>query len=849
MIDPPPSIEHPGMSWSERFQSISLRWQFSALTAIAIVISMAAMGRIAFNRSRDVVTDMTLDKMRAETDAVANQIMSVVDQTRADTLTIPTFPPIPGIVRCWENEINPGQDPVQVGSTTELWITRLGQIVSAQMAFYPERIRCAVYDAEGEGVMAVEKQGTSSVLITEGIAAIAREGYFLSAAGLKQGQVHISPMMQDRLGKVAVHFCTPFFSAGAGRDGQTLKGIFIITVDGRRLLESAVAFNPSRIDSDREFDSLKIEIADESMQFLYSSGADAFPLFSPSVFAEVRPVRAARLARRNTAGAYDREMDTYAEFVGTAERPDGRGMVATYRRMFYNAPEDTSRFWFVALSEYSETSLASVNELATTYVVIGSIVTVAALLLVFFIARKLTASLSDLLASADQIAAGNLETEIAVSHGLGEAGKLESSFRSMTGKLNAMIREASDQQARTKALFNATADGLVTIDSTGIVTSFNLAAESLFGYRADEVIGNNVSMLTPSPHREQHDDYLRRYFATGEARIIGHDRELDAVRKDGSTFAISLRVSELKRHDETVFIGLIQDITARKQADAERLKLFYAIRDAVHRLAVATQQILATTSQQSAGTQEQAATVAEVVATADEIAQSAAQAALRADDVAKSARHTDEIGNVGLRAIEDSVQAMDKVKLQVESIADSMLSLAERATAIGEITATVSEIAEQTNVLALNASVEASRAGEHGKGFAVVAAEVKSLAQESKRATAQVRVILSEIQQATNAAVLSTEQGTRTVHDANEVIGQAGGTIHSLATTLAESAQTASQISATANQQAAAVGQLNHGIRNIDTVTKQSVEAIGHIEDAARNLAALSDELASLTDR
>ncbi|WP_372899440.1 hypothetical protein, partial [Stieleria sp.] len=198
MIDHPPSIEHPGMSWSERFQSISLRWQFSALTAIAIVISMAAMGRIAFNRSRDVVTDMTLDKMRAETDAVANQIMSVVDQTRADTLTIPTFPPIPGIVRCWENEINPGKDPVQVGSTTELWITRLGQIVSAQMAFYPERIRCAVYDADGEGVMAVEKQGTSSVLITEGIAAITTEGYFLSASGLKQGQVHISPMIQDR---------------------------------------------------------------------------------------------------------------------------------------------------------------------------------------------------------------------------------------------------------------------------------------------------------------------------------------------------------------------------------------------------------------------------------------------------------------------------------------------------------------------------------------------------------------------------------------------------------------------------------------------------------------------------
>ncbi|WP_220498417.1 methyl-accepting chemotaxis protein [Rhodopirellula sp. JC639] len=837
------------MNLSQRIQSISLRWQFTALTAIAIVISMAAMGRIAFDRSRDVVTDMTLDKMQAETDAVANQVMSVVAQTRADTLTIPTFPPIPGIVRCWDNALNPGQDPVQQGSTTELWIARLGQIVSAQMPFYPERIGCAVYDAEGAGVMAVEKQGASTVLRTENLDWIGSEPYFLSTAELTDGQVHISPMMQDRMGNVAVYFCTPFFGTGTGRDSQTLKGVFVIAVDGRQLFQRAVAFNPSISDVERQKDDLQVELADESMQLLYRSDVDELPLFSPNVFADVRPVRAELLLRRDAAGRYDRQFDTYAESVDAADRPDNRGMVATYRRMFYSAPEDPNRFWFVALSEYSETSLASVNELATTYVVIGSVVCVIALLVVFFVARKLTSSLSTLLDSADKIAEGNLDTEIPMSYGVGEAGKLEASFRSMTEKLNTMIREASDQQARTKALFNAAADGLVTINSAGIVTSFNLAAETLFGYRADEVIGNNVSMLTPSPHREQHDDYLRRYLETGEARIIGHDRELEAVRKDGSTFAISLRVSELKRNGEIVFIGLVQDITARKSAEVERMQLFQAIQDAVHRLAVATQQILATTSQQSTGTQEQAATVAEVVATADQIAQSAAQAALRADEVAKSARHTDEIGNVGLRAIEDSVQAMDKVQQQVESIADSMLSLAERANAIGEITATVSEIAEQTNVLALNASVEASRAGEHGKGFAVVAAEVKSLAQESKRATAQVRVILSEIQQATNAAVMSTEQGTRTVHEANDVIAQAGGTINSLATTLAESAQTASQISATANQQAAAVTQLNHGIRNIDTVTKQSVEAIRHIEDAAQNLAGLSNELASLTDR
>jgi len=237
------------------------------------------------------------------------------------------------------------------------------------------------------------------------------------------------------------------------------------------------------------------------------------------------------------------------------------------------------------------------------------------------------------------------------------------------------------------------------------------------------------------------------------------------------------------------------------------------------------------------------------VATADEIAQSASQAALHADEVAESAQHTDKVGLTGLGAIEQSTAAMENVKTQVESIANRILSLAESAQQIGDITDAVHEIAEQTNILALNAAVEASRAGEHGKGFAVVAAEVKNLAQESKKATDQVTSILSDIQKATHAAVLSTEKGTHTVNEASDIIAEAGETIHSLAATLAQSAETATHISETANQQAAAVGQLNQGIRNIDTVTHQSVQAIRQIEVSAQNLAALSDELAKLTQQ
>jgi methyl-accepting chemotaxis protein len=108
-----------------------------------------------------------------------------------------------------------------------------------------------------------------------------------------------------------------------------------------------------------------------------------------------------------------------------------------------------------------------------------------------------------------------------------------------------------------------------------------------------------------------------------------------------------------------------------------------------------------------------------------------------------------------------SIEGMKKIQTQMESIAESVVKLSEQSQAIGEIIASVNDLAEQSNLLAVNAAIEAAKAGEQGKGFAVVAQEVKSLAEQSKQATSQVRTIFNDIQKATTAAVLATEQGAR----------------------------------------------------------------------------------------
>lgn len=124
---------------------------------------------------------------------------------------------------------------------------------------------------------------------------------------------------------------------------------------------------------------------------------------------------------------------------------------------------------------------------------------------------------------------------------------------------------------RLEALLDAAVDAIILIDAQGRIARFNPAAEALFGYVADDVIGRNVSVLMPQPYRAEHDSYLDRYHHTHEPRIIGIGREVSAQRKDGSVFPIDLSVGEFLHGDEHGFVGIIRDISARK-AQERRLQ-------------------------------------------------------------------------------------------------------------------------------------------------------------------------------------------------------------------------------------------------------------------------------------
>ena len=128
------------------------------------------------------------------------------------------------------------------------------------------------------------------------------------------------------------------------------------------------------------------------------------------------------------------------------------------------------------------------------------------------------------------------------------------------------VEESTEAVERLRSVVNHVLDGIITIDHRGTVTTFNPAAERIFGFAASEVIGQNVKMLMPEPYHSQHDGYLASYLQTGEAKIIGIGREVVGRRKDGSTFPMDLAVSEFRLGDERYFTGIVRDITERKRA-------------------------------------------------------------------------------------------------------------------------------------------------------------------------------------------------------------------------------------------------------------------------------------------
>lgn len=260
-------------------------------------------------------------------------------------------------------------------------------------------------------------------------------------------------------------------------------------------------------------------------------------------------------------------------------------------------------------------------------------------------------------------------------------------------------------------------------------------------------------------------------------------------------------------------------------------------------------QIVASTSQLAASAAESAAAVSQTTTTVEEVRQTAQMTTQKARMVSDSAQKVAQISLSGRAATESMIAGMTRIRQQMEAIATSMMRLSEQGHAIGLIIAAVEDLAGQSNLLAVNAAIEAAKAGEQGKGFGVVAQEIKVLAEQSRKATEQVRTMLSEIQKATAAAVMATEQGTKAVEAGAAQTAAASDSIQSLSVSVSDAAQAATQIAASSQQQLVGMDQVAAAMTAIKQASAQNVASARELEVAARNLDDLGRSLKSTVER
>jgi len=307
-------------------------------------------------------------------------------------------------------------------------------------------------------------------------------------------------------------------------------------------------------------------------------------------------------------------------------------------------------------------------------------------------------------------------------------------------------------------------------------------------------------------------------------------------------------IEELAAGDLTVTVSVTEDFTGAI-ADSinysvDQLRdLVATINHSAEQVASAVQDTQTTARQLAKASEQQAEQISEASVAVGDMVESIDRVSAHAYESAKVAERSVEIANKGNEVVHNTIQGMANIREQIQDTAKRIKRLGESSQEIGDIVSLIDDIADQTNILALNAAIQASLAGEAGRGFAVVADEVQRLAERSSSATRQIEALVRAIQADTNEAVISMEQttaevvrGARLAQDAGVALAE----IEGVSQTLAELIH---NISDAAQLQTSSAGQISHTMAVIQQITAQTSAGSGATADSIRHLARMASEM------
>ena len=525
----------------------SLRARFLALAAGIAIVTAATIGALNYHWAKRAALNTAIETLARDTQILASQIRKPFGRLEEDTLAISRMPPFRGIERALANG---GIDPFD-GSTTEQWRARLGDIFESLMRHRPAYVQMRYIGVADEGRELVRTDQNPHYIETLWQTALQQKGaqaYIQESYSLKSGQVRFSDVEPNvENGEIdentpVVRAITPIYGTK-----EKIFGFFVINAHYGELLGNALASIHAEggvFLLNDEGDIIARDDAGTVSGYLPHQKHNAE---QASLFHSVRDLE-------NQAGTLFRTLNRKEQVIHYLPLPIDTFTNQTGLGIAYAVPRDQ-------LFDH-------VREVAQKSIWLGSILVLAASLLAFLLASRMTRPLKRAVEAIRHYTSGDQPLTLPTAR-RDEVGALSRAFAELIGSLE-KSRDAEHATAnRMQAVLDQTVDALIAIDDAGLIQQFNRGAEAIFGYGAQEVIGKNVKMLMPEPDCDAHDGHLQQYRETGKTQVIGKIRQLTGMRKDKGTFPMELSISEVMLPDGKIFSGLVRDISERRRFEIE----------------------------------------------------------------------------------------------------------------------------------------------------------------------------------------------------------------------------------------------------------------------------------------
>ena len=343
-------------------------------------------------------------------------------------------------------------------------------------------------------------------------------------------------------------------------------------------------------------------------------------------------------------------------------------------------------------------------------------------------------------------------------------------------------------------------------------------------------------------------------FSGGFKMIIhGINKTLDSVVipiKESSDILAVMATGDLTQRVEGKYEGDLKLIKDSVNQVAESLNSALSeVGEAISATASAANQISSSSEEMAAGAQEQSAQTTEVASSIEEMTRTILDNTKNASYAAEAAKEAGDMAKHGGNVVTQTIEGMERISQVVEKSAETIFTLGKNSDKIGEIIQVIDDIADQTNLLALNAAIEAARAGEQGRGFAVVADEVRKLAERTTKATKEIAGMIKEIQKDTNDAVASIKEGTNEVDKGKQLANEAGSVLKDIINNFEKVRDSSVQVAAASEEQSSSSEMISRNVEGINNVTRETSTGISQIARAAEDLSRLTVGLQEMSSK